>query len=426
MLNYAKRVNAFVERGLREGWDKAGDEPKDPELDDLAQAAIAAVRQANASGEFDALREQWPPAHAPLIPLLEKNGRSIPVLCLLDDGSIVARIGAPYEPGTTVRIDRDRVTDLPGIGFFGQSPNRRYFAYAIDQGIEITDGWCGPRTCLCPWPTGKEDIPDGFDTPPLEQHPTPTRLIPFPDGTRVLLVSQQGIFVLTPDCAHRLLPTPEDMQEHFEWLEKECPEDELTMHLDMDHGAVSNDGRFIAVGSQSSTHLLLDSDLNCVGQIGNLSSYPHYALFNQDSTMVAFNSCHFYNGMTVGVHTRDLPGLETEPYEHDPRTVLLEEGARVYAGVCRNDEFILGDASGYLRAVSETGEHRWQVFVGSSVGDIDISADGKTLAVSTYAGFLAIFDLDTARQAPHQIGTGQHFERRRWVFWKNESKPLIW
>ena len=38
--------------------------------------------------------------------------------------------------------------------------------------------------------------------------------------------------------------------------------------------------------------------------------------------------------------------------------------------------------------------------MGSTVGDVDVSADGTLMAVSTYAGFLALFRLDAGTQAP--------------------------
>lgn len=47
------------------------------------------------------------------------------------------------------------------------------------------------------------------------------------------------------------------------------------------------------------------------------------------------------------------------------------------------------------------------------------------MVVTTYAGFLSIFKLDVGKEA-WQIGTGDHREERRWIFWRSESKPLIW
>lgn len=425
-LHYVASINAYVAKGLAEGWENAGEEPSDPGREHLVEDLLAAIREANATGQTDSLRELWPPAHAPLIGLLEDNGQSIPVVCILSDGSILARLGAPYEAGKIVRIVGDSVQDIEADGFFGYDPNKRYFAFSRPNGIEIREGWNGDPLALCPWPTGLEGVPDGFHVKQFDERALPRRLIPFPDGKRVLLVSSQGIFVLSPDKATRLLPTRDQFSNHFEWLQKEYPDDELSLGLSMEHGAISHDGNIIAIGSQDSAHLLFDNNLTLIGNVGNRSEYPHHAIFSSDDRMVAMNSCHFYNGVTLGVRTDLLPGLETKPYADDERITILEGGSRVYAGLGRRDEFIIGDAHGYVRALTMDGIRRWQLFIGSSIGDIDMSTDGRTLVVSTYAGFLSIIQLEAGEQAAHQIGNSQHNETRRWIFWKNEKTPLIW
>lgn len=425
-ITYAKAINTFVAKGIAEGWDQAGPEPKENISENLLPHLLNAIKEANAKGELEKLRIDWPLAHAPLIPILEKKGQSICPVCLLDDGTIVARIGTSYEDGCVVEI-RDRIVKkVNEFKFFGRSPNREYFAYTTAEGVKITEGWKGSQVALCLYPTGLEDMPDGFIANGFDDPPNPTQLIPFPDGKRVLFVSAEGIFVLSETSAKRLLPTFEAMKNHFEWLKEKYPDDELSLDLSMEHGAVSQDGNWIAIGSQDSKHLVFDSNLNLVAQVGHLSEYPHYALFSSTSDMIAFNSCHFYNGITIGVPTSLLPGLETEAYESDERLPVLDEMARVYAGVYRNDEYIIGDASGYLRAFDKEGNARWHHFLGSSVGDIDVSKDGKTLVCSTYAGFLSILKLDTGYSEDYEIGNGGHTETRRWLFWKGEPRPYIW
>jgi hypothetical protein len=423
VLAYAARINAFVARGLSAGWDKAGPQPPEPKLDHLMTSAVEAIRDANRRGTWSTLRDEWPPAQGPLIPWLEAHGQSIPLVHFLDDGSVVARIGAQYAGGRTVRIQGDSVVELSTVGFFGRAQNRKYFAFARTEGVVVREGWSGRAVTLCPWPRGLEDLPDGFNIAPFMNPPIPTRLIPFPDGSRVLLVSGSGIFVLGPSVARRLLPTREQLSEHFTWLRQKYPDDPLTISLDMEHGAVSNDGRLIAVGDQSSQHLLFNAALQPVLEVPPGSEYPHYACFSADDSVVALNACHFYNGTTVGVSTT---GLQAASISSQVEAFELYDGARVYAAVSRRDEFIIGDAAGYIRAFGTDGTYRWQHFIGSSVGDIDISADGLRLAVSTAAGFLSIIRLDAGRQPPYQIGNGNHFEERRWIFWKGEPAPLIW
>ena len=426
-LAYAKAINDYVEQGIKKGWENAGDEPSSEGREHLVPDLLVVLREANRLGKTGVFREYWPPAHEPFAFMLDENGQSIPMIGLLPDGSILARIGAPYENGRVVHIQGTIVETLPGITFFGFCPNKRYLALAGEKGIAVTDGWQGEEVVFFTWPTGIEDIPQGFSVSPLKSTPDPARLMPFPDGKRVLLVSEDGIFVLSADGTKRLQPTRAELEEYFAWSQEKYPEDELSVNLSMEHGTVSPDGRYIAVGAQDGKHHVFDAeDLTLIARIGPHNEYPHYALFSAESDMLALNACHFYNGATIGVSTAALRGLDTDYYEEKEEITLLQDGARVYAGVSRNDEFIMGDAYGYLRACSKTGEPLWQHFIGSTINAIDISADGKKLVVSTYAGFISLIELDTGRQQPYQIGNGGHYEERRWIFWKNEPAPLVW
>lgn len=55
---------------------------------------------------------------------------------------------------------------------------------------------------------------------------------------------------------------------------------------------------------------------------------------------------------------------------------------------------------------------------------MDISVDGQTLVAATYAGIIVQIALDSGRP-DWQIGTGEHHELRRWLFWKDFAMPLL-
>jgi hypothetical protein len=423
-LAYASAINDYVARGLRNGWKDVGPQPADPSLEPLAAAALAAIREANAHGAYDALREQWPPAYEPFIPRLKGSSQSIPALCVLDDGSIVLRIGAPYESGRTVRIVGDSVVDLPHVGYFGRCPNREFFAIARTEGVQVVRGWGGPQVALCPWPTGLEDVPKGLRIRPFKRPPAPERLIPFPDGQRVLLVSTDGIFVLAPAQAHRLLPANDILVDLVGPGDDALTAGGLANSTDMAHGTVSRDGRRIVAGSQMGWHAIFDEDLNLIAEIGTRSEYAHYALFSADERVLALNSCHFYDGATLGVPMDKATGLRCEA--DDPLLTTLQDGARVYAGVARDDEFVIGDAHGYLRTFSIAADYRGQHFIGGTIEAMDLARDGRTLVAATSAGLVSIIDLAAGVRAPHQIGDTSYLEKRRWLFWRDEPQPLIW
>lgn len=434
VLAYAEAVNAHVAAGPAKGWKlaklwkRAAKEPAVPDYTALLPHALAAVREANRTGRIEEMRELWPPAHEPLVSLLKENGQAISALAILPDASILARIGTVYEAGKVVRIVGDQVEDVPGIAVFGLSPDRRKIALATDAGVRVTAGWQGPTLCTCPWPRGDEDLPPAPAAVRTDPARRPERLVPFPDSDRVLFTGDEGVFVLAPDGARRLLPTREQVSEHWDWILTEHPTDvPLGVAVtSMAHGAVSPDGALIAVGCQDGRHLVFNRDLERIAAVGPLGEYPHYALFSPDGRTVAFNACHFYNGTTIGMPVDLLPGYESDFYEEVDDITVIERGARVYAGVARGDEFILGDANGYLRAVSREGAVRWQHYIGSTISAMDMTPDGKMLVVGTYAGFVSIIELDAGRKQPYQIGTGDHLEKRRWLFWKTEERPLAW
>ncbi|NIF28447.1 hypothetical protein F3J44_18945 [Pantoea sp. Tr-811] len=422
---YAQAINRYVAHGQAQGWDDL-EEPQHPPTEHLLGAWQSALEAINRPGVDDAqrqaFRQAWPPAHLPLVPLLDNHGQGIASLLLLDDGSLLARIGMPYEKGQVVRIGQQGVTPVIGIEHFGRCPQRRYFALANAEGVRVTDGWGGPQVARLHWPSGLEGLPKGYPFEPFDLPPTPTALVPFPDGQRVLLVSDQGIFLLAAEGATRLLPRQAQV---LEALAEGTDPDDIALGLSMEHGAVSPDGRLIVLGEQSSRHLVLNEQLELIAEIGPGSEYPHFALFNTTGEQLIVNACHFYNGGTLGVRVADLPGLDTDYYSEDPRTPLLEDGARVYAGVAVAGGYIVGDAYGYLRAFGEDGEVRWQHFLGSTISAMDISADGHTLVAASHAGFISVIALEAGRPQ-WQIGTGDHCEVRRWLFWKGWDKALLW
>jgi hypothetical protein len=194
----------------------------------------------------------------------------------------------------------------------------------------------------------------------------------------------------------------------------------------MEHGAVSPRGDLVLAGCQDSKHLVFDSDLKLIAEVGPFSEYPHFAWFSADGTLAAFNACHFYNGASVAVPVEEIGDLDTDYYENHSSVRMLQQGARVYAAVARDDEFIVGDAGGYLRAFDLQGNFRWQHFIGSTIAAMDLSPDKQKLAVTSYAGFLSVLQLDAGERDPWAIGTASHRELRRWLFWKGEDAPLKW
>ncbi|MBC8139892.1 MAG: WD40 repeat domain-containing protein [Armatimonadetes bacterium] len=400
--SYVDGVNDFVARDIATKGE-SGTQPPEENRAELAGDVLNAVRDANRAEETANLRELFPPATEPFHEYTREGSPIEPIL--LPDGGIVARVGAPYDENAlgVVVIRGAGYERLPTVRAVGRCPNRRYFALAGGDAVTVTDGWGGETVMKLAYPA-------------VSETPLPvTTLAPFPDGKRVLLVSSVGIWVLSDTGAVRLLPEDDDGD---------------AMELSMEHGAMSPDGKWIAAGNQDGKHYLFDAETyTLAAQIGPHGEYPHYALFSTDSQHVALNACHFYAGGTICVATKDVLGMNTDFYEEDSRIRLIEDGARVYAGVARPGEFLLGDAYGYVRGCGITDGLRWRHYIGGTVSGMDISEDGKRLLVGTYAGILADIALDAATTPdPFTIGYGgNHLETRRYLFWdKPTGEMLVW
>ena len=411
----------------------AGEEPRDTRSD-LAGTVLEALREANESGELARFREQFPPAYFPFRDRLEEGGQAMEPLLLLDNGQILVRASDEAGRIVTYLIENLHVQTLPGVLTFGRSPDRRYFAIARESGITIHRGWDGPVVSTLDWPTPPPRTRDL-----LREFP---ELTVFPDGRRVLLGNCDAIMVLEQGRSTILFPRQDD--------EVRFPSDEDIFDgwLNNPHGEVSPSGSLISIGDRlTHTHRILNDRYKLVGKIPGLwDEAPCHASFSNDGRWLALSSFMLNDGATVLVPTRRFPRLVVTRedldrcwhsqakwqekrrglHDFDKELVVLDCQEVVRVSAWRTGELIIGDARGTLWAFDLKGEKRWHHRIGSACCGIDISADGRRLVASTYAGFVVILDLDTGDADPYRIGTSTHREWRRWLFWTTENKPLAW
>ena len=227
------------------------------------------------------------------------------------------------------------------------------------------------------------------------------------------MAAHDGIFLISQSGAKLIHPIYEDESDDDDELE-----------IDMANATLSNDNELIVAGEQCGDHALMDSEGERLGGIGAQSSYPHFCLFSADDTQLITNSCHFYNGVTIGVDRALLKrGLEVEAYSYDEEGeqnfTLIDDAIRVYAGVATQDFYILGDAYGYIKAVGKDGRKIWRHYLGGTIKSMALSEDGSVLFVGTYGGRLHKLRLG-AGQDSHTIGNGNHKEEFRLIAYEDE------
>ena len=195
--------------------------------------------------------------------------------------------------------------------FAGSSEGGAYVALANHEGVRVIHE---PNrrlegTQVAFYPLGQDQDSIKTQLPEIESladtiHPENTleKLIPMDQGQALLLQSRYGIYLVEQEQVILLHPDMAEIQE-YEYEDTQ---------LSMGHAAVSCDGRWIAWGSQMSSHMLLDRQNDKRYEVEPESSYTHCAAFSQDSRVVWFNACHFYNGVTIQVPLDNIADRKQE------------------------------------------------------------------------------------------------------------------
>lgn len=396
---YATDVNEMVAFGEKNGWENwKGKEPEDLRIH-LSEKVITLMKEANLNNTVDFFREQFAPSHIAVYPFLKDNGQSIEQFHFIENQKIIFVTGSSYQKRQAYLLDEDKVITLDeSILAIGKSKQNNIFAIATNQKITTTQGWEG-------------EIINEFILDKLKDIGI-TELIPFNDGNKVLVITSEGIFLLNSSSEQMIHPVPDE--DDVEW----------EPNIDMENGTLSNDNKFIVVGNQDYDHRILDSDGNQVGEIGPQSEYPHFCLFAKDDSQLITNSCHFYNGITIGIDSDKYIGAKIEAYTESDYFTCIDEEMRVYTGLATKDFYILGDAYGYIKAIDKKGNKIWRHYLGSTVSGMTISDDENTLWVGCYSGILHKLYLNRQVRDKHTIGNANLYEEFRLIFWKDE--PQIW
>lgn len=419
---YAADVNEFVRVGMESEWQQEQSEPNQDERPKMAKDIFRMIQEANQAGEMEQLRREIPAASWPLTPAFKEALQAVRPIAFVNGGNkVILHAGNPRERGTIYVTGKDRILQIPGLHRVGCSPDGTYFALVDGQGIRIVRqpdlNLQGEETAHFQWKDIqgrlKASIPD-LECLGDEEHPEDIldEVIPFGDGQRLLLVCGYGVYLLAGDQVELIHPKASERRK----LELE---DTI---VDMAHGAVSRDGRWIAYGSQMSEHMLMDLSDKTVHTLEPSSSYPHYALFSKDDLDVWYNACHFYNGATIQVSIAEVEQGLAQNKEEWP---MMNEEMRVYAATALTQGSILGDAYGYLRLIDREGRELWRYFVGSTISGLAVTPDESMLAVGTYGGMLHLIDLQSGTKDEYSIGTAPIHETARWVIWRN-YEPLRW
>ena len=410
---YAKAVNDMVAFAEVHGWDAYKGEDAVDGREYLGEAVFKLLKEANERGETAKFRADFPPSSVIFSEdkLKDKLG-NIDQICPLR-GENVLFIASSDDGKTLYLLEGDRVSEVAkGVIAVGKSKRNEIYALLRRDEIELIKGYDG-RGGGEPIAKFSHEVELTYDE---------AEILPFNDGSKVLLSCHDGIFLISQSGAKLIHPIYEELYEDDEG-------NVAPLYIDMANATLSNDNALIVAGEQNTDeHVLMDSEGERLGGIGAQSAYPHFCLFSEDDTQLITNSCHFYNGVTIGVDRALLKrGLEVGFYDPDggdeQNFTLIDDAMRVYAGVATRDFYILGDAYGYIKAVGKDGRKIWRHYLGGTIKSMALSDDGGVLFVGTYGGRLHKLRLG-AGQDNHTIGNGNHKEEFRLIAY--EDKIYRW
>lgn len=396
---YAREINEMVEFGEKNGWENwKGDDPQDLR-EHLSESILQLLKEANLNNTVSTFREQFAPSDTAYFSILKEKGQSIEQLHFIDNQKIIFITGSAFQKRQAYILDNDKVVTLDeNILAVGKSNLHNIFAIATKEKITTISGWEGEKI-------------NEFKLDKLKNIDI-SYLIPFNNGNKVLVVTSEGIYLINTNSEVMIHPVPDEN------------DDEWESYLAMENATLSHDNKYIVVGDQDFNHRILDSEGNQIGTIGPQSEYPHFCLFAKDDSQLITNSCHFYNGITIGINSDKFVGAEIEAYSESDDFTNIDEEMRVYAGLATKDYYILGDAYGYIKAIDRNGNKIWRHYLGSSISGMTISDDETILWVGSYSGALHKIILDKPVRDKHTIGNGNLYETFRLFFWKDE--PQIW
>lgn len=417
---YAKAVNDMVAFAEVHGWDAYdGEDPVDERegVTQLCEAVFELLKEANERGETAKFRADFPPSNIIFEECEDEAGNAgekdkigdklgnVDQICPLGGENILFVVSQSDPEGWRKKLyllEGERVSVIAeGVITVGKSKRNEIYALLKKGEVELIKGYDG-RGGGEPIAKFSHDVELIYDE---------AEILPFNDGSKVLLSCHDGIFLISQSGAKLIHPIYED----------EDDDGNAALYIDMANATLSNDNALIVAGEQCDDHILMDSEGERLGDIGAQSSYPHFCLFSADDTQLITNSCHFYNGVTIGVD-RALLKRGVQIYR-DRDFTLVDDEMRVYAGVATRDFYILGDAYGYIKAVGKDGRKIWRHYLGGTIKSMALSEDGGVLFVGTYGGRLHKLRLG-AGQDSHTIGNGNHKEEFRLIAY--EDKIYRW
>jgi WD40 repeat protein len=415
---------------------------------EMSEYVMEQIVEHNKEGKYTELRQLFPPDNDPMD--WEGVAESVIQVAVLPDDRLVVTV-RNNEGQRVYIINNNDFTLLKDIFLFGKSADKKFFAKVTVNEITITEGWDGPvvKTLHPPkdydaaFKERNPDIQDGlskldFGGFGIEQ------VVVFPSGQRIALASEKGIFIID-EKGSQFIQTENDDR---------IDEEEHTFRFSYPHVAISPDEKYLAVGTQSSSHYVMEEKDGVwikTATVEPRASYPNYAVFNykiadledvNDGPQLLLCSCHFSRSASIALPIKNItPDFKASGYDADDTLNYVDDKKWVFTAGYNSWGYALGCNDGYIWFKTFDGAQVGYLHVGGTVMDMDFNADRTKMIVASYSGQVIIFDCSTLftdnqlfrmadnrkekRLDEYAITNSCYVDIKRYLFW-HKTPPLVW
>ena len=419
---------------------------------DMADYVLDTIVEFNKNKQYDELRLLFPPDNDPIN--WEGITGCVSQVNILPDNRLIVTINEWHQKRYMYSISGNDIQLIEGDLFmFGKSHDKKYFAKAYPDRIDVCEGWDGKIVSTFTPPkdygnkllTKNSKLKDGLselDFSDMFIH----NITVFPKGNKIGIASKVGIFVLEKELSHFV---------KTEDIDKENEEEGFILSLDYPHIDVSPDEKYIAVGSYSSPHLVLensDKGWVVIATVEPRSSYPNLAKFNylipkddyeNGGTQLLLCSCHFRQSASISLPIKRITkGFSASGYDADDTLNYIDDKKWIFAAGNYSWGWALGANDGYIWFKHIGGFQYGYLHVGGTVMDIDFSEDRKTMVVASYSGQVIVYDISEffsnnttlfrnsknkqeKRRDIYAITNTAYKDVKRYLFLK-DYEPMIW
>ncbi|MCF6297864.1 MAG: hypothetical protein L3J08_07770 [Flavobacteriaceae bacterium] len=427
--------------------DENEPEPVD-ERSDMERVVLGAIEKFNEVGTPEKARELFMPSYEPISEYVWNNlGKPVQKVVAIDENNLIVKVNHKV-----YFISDNKISNQDELNNFGVSKDKKYYAKCYNDKIEVTEGWSGGVISTHTYPTSYGDEMKAIypalttDSFANVKHLKIEDVKVFANGQKVLLITAEGVYVLSESEPKLLYPQHDKMialiSNFSEKTGGELEKYLFSINMEYVNADISIDDKFIVIGGKMPSPIYAGT---CIYKNSD-NSFELVKYAEQDSMFSIQNQFHS-NGKdmlhgacmyaSIGTNwSKDISNTTFRMNVADIDNGALEldnfaGGYRQAPGVVSSvspydeDSFALGMSDdGYIWVNNSDSSLKGYLFVGGRIVAMDKTLDGKYLFVATNQGQVIKFEIGTEK-GENLITNLNIVDQKRFLFF-NGYEPLVW